>query len=159
MKIAGQNPGAPENEIIVIPRKDINIIFIAQPVLDYEEFETLCPEPHAPQKRVPGGSFIRDVTDPGYKKDVEARASRQSIWMMFKSLEPTENLTWDVLDPTNPETLTQKNFEKEFRDAGFLPFELNRIVAGIMAANGLDESRVEEARTSFLATQQADNEQ
>jgi len=68
--------------------------------------------------------------------------------MMIKSLAATEGLEWENVDIKDPGTW--KNVESELIDT-FTVFAQQRIMKGVMQANGLDESMLEQARESFLA--------
>jgi len=152
MRIKDKVYNKPNIEVIVIPRSnDDNIVLKAQAILDFEIFEKLVPEPKPPVKVKAGGEKVFNVEDPGFKSAVEQRQRLQTYWIVLKSLEATDGLAWDTIDMGKPETWS--NVEKELKSSGFSQVEIARIIRGCLAANSLDEARVEEARKSFLAQQ------
>jgi len=63
MKIHGKKITGPNIEIIVIPRGDErdDIILKVQAILDMEPFETMCPRPEPPVKRLASGEEVPDI--------------------------------------------------------------------------------------------------
>ena len=151
MRIAGQELKGPNEELIVIPRGDSQIVLKARAVLDYSDFERLCPEPKAPWIVRPGGHKEQDFKDAKYIAAIRQRVTKQTYYMFIKSLEATPGLEWDTISITAPETWL--NFEKELEAAGFSTIERSLITRGVMIANSLDESKLEEARQRFLRSQ------
>lgn len=151
MKIAGEKLSGPNVETIVIPRGDGRnpVIFKAQAVLNYEQFDRLCPTPTPPIKMLRGGEKQEDLNDPAYKQRMVEYATKKMAWITLKSLEATEGLEWERVDLGNPNTWG--NYEKELEESGFSPVEIGRIRTGVFIANCLDDSKIEEARQSFLA--------
>ena len=152
LKIKGQVIEGPNIETVFIPRGDTQIVFHAKAILDYSDFEAMCPAPNPPNKMVPGGATIPDLEHPKYKEAMDAYGTRRFAWMILKSLEATEGLEWETVDMSDPETWA--NYEQEFKSSGFSDIEANRILKGIMAANCLDEDKVEQARQRFLVLEQ-----
>jgi hypothetical protein len=151
MKISGQPISRPKDEFIVIPRDGQNVIFKAQAVLDYTEFEKLCPEPVAPTKHYPDGHEEVNLSDAKYLKARDSWATKRSSWLIIESLRITEGLEWDTVSYSDPETWG--NYRKEL-EMTFATGEINAIIGTVMMANSLNDSRFEEAKKLFLATQQ-----
>lgn len=149
MKIKGQRLSAPSVAVIPVIRNNEEYIFQVQPVLDYTDFETLCPHPKAPILKKPSGE-VSDVTDPAYIKLMEKWAQKMTSWMMIKSLEATEGLEWETVKLNEPDTWVL--WDKELMDSGLTARELNKLVLAIMDVCGLNEAKVEEARQRFLAS-------
>lgn len=151
MKIGGKAINRPQNEVTVIPRSDGDIVFEAQAVLDFAEFDKICPEPKPPIKTFPGGRQETDGTDLGYLKKQSVWAEHRSNWIIIESLRATPGLEWETVDYTKPETWG--NFRSELEKV-FTAGELNAIISCVMKANSLDEARFDEARKTFLAQKQ-----
>jgi hypothetical protein len=150
MKIKGKKYDTPNRELIVIPRGDNEpIVFTAEAVLDYEEFDATCPLPLPPIIQKPGGEKIQDIHDEQYRAKVEKHGKRRLAWTILKSLQATEDLEWETVDMKNPETW--ENYHQELKDSKFSVAEINSVIYGVLAANNLDEDKVEAARKSFLA--------
>ena len=149
MKIKGQAVNAKNLEYIVIPRQQGDIVFVAQAVMSYDEFETMCPRPQPPKRTHKGGSVTLATDDPKYLKLLNDWAQQHSDWMVLRSLEATEGLTWDKVDMAKPETY--QNWRAELTEAGFVNAEIMRILSGVMTANGLNQVRIDEAQSAFLA--------
>jgi len=153
MKLNGQKLSTMNNQIIIIPRTDGDMIFKAAPVLDMAEFNTLYPEPKPPMIRRRGESTDSpDMSDKKFKETLEKRSKAYSLYMIIKSLMATEGLEFETVDIKNPETYI--NMEKELEDSGLTSVERGRLFQGVMRANSLDMEYIEEARKRFFASEQ-----
>ena len=157
MKIQGQVIAGPNIETIIIPRGDSQLVFRAKAILDYTDFEKLCPMPEPPKRSYPDGRVVLNVEDPKFKKKLDEHGSLRFAWMVLKSLEATEGLEWETVNLEDPSTWA--NYETEFKSAGISDVESSRIARGVMIANCLDDDKVEQARQRFLALEKeaADN--
>jgi hypothetical protein len=152
MIINGKKIKGPNVEVIVIPREPEDIVFKAQAVLDFDNFGKLCPTPKPPRILKRGVGLIENVEDHNYKIALEQHASRRLEWLIIESLKATENLQWERVDYSKPETW--ELYKDELKESGFGEYEINRIIRGVMIANSLDESKLEEARKRFLVGQE-----
>lgn len=153
MRIKGIEINKPNIEVLVLPRPmGTDIIFKAQAVIDFEPFNKLCPEPQPPSILYRNGDRKLDVEDAAYKKEIGIYGLARTHWMILKSLEATEGLEWETVEPSKSETWG--NFREELKKGGFSEIEQGRIISAVMVANCLDESRVQEARERFLRSQQ-----
>lgn len=152
MKINGQIVSGTCIETIVIPRGDNPpVVFKAQAVLDYDEFEKLCPKPTPKMMIAKGGKKVQDFTDKHWLAAIEDYNKKQQYYLFIKSLLATPGLEFEKIKITEPDSWLK--FEEEFKDAGFTSIEINRIIQGIMIANCLDEAKIKEARDSFVLSQ------
>ena len=151
MKIGGQLISRPKDEIIVIPREGENIVFKAQAVLDYTEFDKLCPEPQPTIRKYPDGREELVTQSADFIKKRDNWATKRSNWLIIESLRVTEALEWDTVDLSDPETWS--NYRNELEQV-FTTGEVNAIIGGVLRANSLDDKRFEEAKNQFLAQQQ-----
>jgi hypothetical protein len=152
MKLNGRKISGPNVEIIAIPRGNApDIILKAQAVLDMTLFEKLCPRPNPPQKMLPGGKMVPDSDSQIYKETINNWANKQTAFLVIQSLKATEGLEWETLDIADPSTW--ENYRKELESSGFSEREMIRIFNACMAANSLDEMKVEEARQRFLLSE------
>lgn len=152
MKYKGKEVKGRNREIIPIPRLEGDIIFIAGTVQNWSEFENLVPEPTPPKILKAGGVKIEDKNDPGYLKALDEYNELRTHYLIISSLQATEELEWETVDIQKPETW--KNYKKELENSDFSELEIGRIIVGVMRANSLDESMIEEARSNFLREQQ-----
>lgn len=151
MKLNGVRIQGPNIETIIIPRGDgPPIVLKAQAVLDMRPFEEACPEPKPPTRLMKGGAKVPNLEDDFYKKEVVAHGKRRLAFMLITGLQATEGLEWESVKLGD--SLTWLQYEAELREAGFSEIEMNRIVAGVMAANCLSDDKIEEARQRFLAS-------
>jgi len=148
MQINGKVVQAPSEEVVVIPRGEENIVFKAKAVLDFEAFEKLNPMPEPPEILYPGGVKSLNVEDEGYQKKIDEWAQSKTDWMILKSLEATEGLTWDTVDKSDPQTWG--NYRSELASV-FTPGEVAKIIEAVMLACGLIQERIDEATKRFLA--------
>lgn len=151
MKLFGKVPSQPVPEIVVIPRGEENIVFTCRAVLDYTDFDNLCPEPQALKRVFPGGAVELDTSSQEYSSRLNAWGKRRTAWLFIKSLEATEGLTWDTVDLATPDTW--ENYSKELQEASFTTAEINCIFDGVITANSLNDAKVKEAKERFLRSQ------
>jgi hypothetical protein len=72
MKINGEEIKGPNTELIVIPRSNGNpIVFKAQAILDFDDFDKLCPRPKPPQTIKRGEGVVSNPEDPIFKRNLE----------------------------------------------------------------------------------------
>lgn len=159
MKINGKKIEGSNVEICVIPRGEDKepIVFRCQAVLDIEPFDQLCPAPKPPIILRPGGKRVTDTENSKYKFQLGQHNAKRMGYLILKSLEATEGLEWETISLSDPDTWN--NYEKELKDSGFSNIEIMRIINTCMAANCLDEARLERAREDFLASQSGSNGQ
>jgi hypothetical protein len=150
MKLNGVRLECPNIAVLVLPRPDGDIVFKAQAVLDFDEFEKICPPPTPPVRVVKGRREVM-ASDPEYIKQLNAHNEKRMAWIILKSLEATEGLEWETVNMNDPETYT--NYVQELKDAKFSVVEINKIVMLALQANALDEAKLEAARQAFLAGQ------
>lgn len=150
MKLNGKKLDTPNIETIVFPRANgEDIIFKAQAVLDLNDFEKLCPEPKPP-RMIKRGSIepMDNVEDPAYKQSIFNHNKLRMDWLILQSLRATEELEWETVKYDDPSTWA--SYEQELKDSKFSLAEVQRIRLGVMAANSLSESKIEEARQRFF---------
>lgn len=138
-------------ELLVLPRGNgENIPFRAIAVSINDEFKEIVPMPIPPMVLVKGGKKAPDLTDENYKKACDIRDDQRFAYMVLKSLEPS-NIEWDAVDMKKPTTWV--GWSDELKESGLSDVELTRVVNMVMAANSLDEAKIEEARRDFLRGQ------
>lgn len=153
MLIGGKDPKAMSRiHLLVLPRGDgESIVFKAEGIPGTDEFDKLCPEPQPPVSMGPGGQQ-QDKTNDNYILMMEQHHKKRLAYMTVHSLRPSDIL-WDRVKLDDPKTWVL--WEDELREAGLNEVELGRVMTLVMVANALDESKLEEARLSFVAGQQA----
>lgn len=148
MKIEGHTFDRPNTVDCYIPRNGKVIVFTAQAVLDYDEFDRLCPVPKPPVKILPGGGREPNAKDPTFLISAAQHAERKLAYLVLKSLEATPNLKWDKVDLQDPKTWLR--YPQELKAAFFSEVEIQRIQNAVFEANSLSEARIQEARENFL---------
>lgn len=155
MKFHGKKLTTCNVEYVVIPRPDGDIPFICKAVLDFDEFEKLCPFPKPPTRKIKGGIEMPNFEDPGYKAQIKDRGQLKLYFTILKSLRDTEGLEWETVELSNPKTW--KNIEVELKESGFNQYEVEHIITGVLTANCLDERMMERARENFMTELEARN--
>ena len=149
MKIHGQVISRMGVQTLVFPRDgDGRIVIRVAPVVNYDAFDQLCPEPNVPFRMEPGKAATKNPENPEYKKAMDAWSEKRMNYMMIRSLEATEGLEWETIDIQKPETWS---LDKEMESTGFSALEKARIMNAIILANGLNNDLIDEATKSFLA--------
>lgn len=157
MKIKGKTIEGPGVEYVVIPRPDSeDIVFTCAAVLDFDEFDKLCPLPDPPMVLRPGGIQTPDVEDEGYQKLISEQGIKRIDWLTLKSLEATEGLEWETVNIQEP--ATWKNYHDELKQAGFTFMEIAHIRNGVISVNSFDDRKMKEARERFLAGRRKEQE-
>ena len=155
MKIKGQSIKPPKDVVVVIPRDGESIVFRAKAVLDQTPFDAICPEPQVPRKKSYGAKADLPAEpfpeEPNYVKALGEYHKHLQDWIFMESLSATEGLEWETVKPDQPDTWG--NWQTELKAAGFSQLEIMRIFQAIIDANGLNQSRIDEATKSFLAGQ------
>lgn len=153
MKINGASVDARYIETVVIPRGDTEYVFKARPLTaeDDKFFEELCPKPIPPEFTVPGGGKEVDSNNAQFVKNRKAWSALRSEYLFFRSLDATPDLEWDTVSENEPTSWGK--IEDELLLAGFLSPEVILVFNAVIAANGLDSSKIEKATKAFLATQ------
>jgi len=154
VKLHGKKVSGAFESVVVIPRLDGNLVFVARAIMDYEAFEKLCPPPKAPVVVFAGSTQeVENVEDSEYKKAVDEWVEHKTHWMILQSLKATPGLEFETVD--EGDCSTWKNYQKEMQEAGLSPAEQARVVMCVSEANGLDQSKIDEATNSFLAARAA----
>lgn len=149
MKIGGVQIEGPNEEILVIPRPYGDLVFRAQTVRSFKEFEALVPEPKPPGVRTKDG-YKPDIKDEGYLTLLERYNNQRMAYLVVKSLENSD-IEWDTVSLDDPSTWL--GWDKELQDAGLSEIETQRITVAAMQANCLDEQKMIAARAAFLLGQ------
>jgi len=153
LKIKGQHISLPTPVLIIIPREGNDLIFYAQPIIDYSDFDTKAPEPTPPRVLRPGGVEFDDYDSQSYKESLERHGRLRWAWMIVKSLLATDGLEWETVNFNDPSTW--EGYEKELKESGLTQSEVNYLSSQVAKANMLTEEKVEQARQRFFAKQQA----
>lgn len=157
MRFKGEKVTGKNQEIIPIPRPGGDIVFIANAVQNWDEFEKIVDEPKPPTMLKPGGVKVEDKNDPSYKEALEEYNEARTHWLVLKSIADTPDIEWETIDMANP--ATWQNYRKELLESGFTDIEIGRVMVGVMRANSLDENMINEARSNFLHGQQGSDQQ
>lgn len=155
MRIEGLELGQGYVETVVIPRGGVNVVFKAEAVLSFKEFEELCPppKPREGQRRNKATNVMEDfvdTTDPKYTTALHTWALTRTDWMVVQALRATPGLTWDTVVPTEPDTWG--NYKDELIESGFSEMHIGKILDAVITASGLDEAKIEKATKDFLAS-------
>jgi hypothetical protein len=149
MKVNGKSVQPPKPVTVVIPRGDDEYVFTLQAVTDLSEADRLCPEPEPPFKMLPGGTQLKDVTNPEYVALHQEWRQRRGHWLIITSLSATEGLEWSKVEYDKPETWAE--YINELKAAGFSNIEIGALMDAVTAVNGLSQDKIDEATKRFLA--------
>jgi hypothetical protein len=154
MKIRGKAVVPPKPITVTIYRVDsegkpCDFEFVCGAILNYNEFETLLPQPKPPLIMKPGQPSVPDNNDPRYLKKVDEWSNRRVAYMTLQSLNHTPDLEWETVVLTQPDTWN--NYEKELK-SWLTEAEYNRLIMGVYEANSPSEKRRNEALENFTPT-------
>lgn len=157
MKYKGKAIAPPSPEIVAFPRDEVidgkivnnDLVFVVKAVLDYSEFEGLCPPPKPPIIQRAGETTAQPYTDePDYIKAREDWWQKRTYWMFLKSIEDP-SLTWERVNMLDPETWV--NLDDELKqDAHLTHSQIAILTNAIHAMNAVDANKMKEAKERFL---------
>jgi len=158
MKFQGIKIEKPKPLALVVPHDGHEIVFQAELVDNYDEFDELVERPKPPKIMKAGGKEEVDFQDKDYLAAVNEWSDKRSNWMFIKSLSATKELEWEVVDPKDPNTWNK--LDEELKSSGFSGPVIERIKMLVFKACGLDQGMIDEATERFLAgrAQESSNE-
>lgn len=160
MKINGLQLYLPASEILVFPRpngQDIRLEIRA--VLDRTDYDRLAPPPPTPPTMIKrGGEKVADVNDKNFLAAMSRHSALYTTWMCLQSIfvaqetldAPPVRPEWELVNLEDPKTWDK--YEQELMQSGFSEIERMRLQNTIFEVNSLTETKVREARDSFLAS-------
>lgn len=155
MKYKGKQIVNNNVQIVVIPRKDENIVFHLRPVLNTKRFDDLVKMPEAPSILMAGSSVVtKDTNDAKYKLAMTEYFKLKSAFTFLESISATPDLEWETVNLEDPKTWL--NWQSEFEAAEFTESEKLLIFEGVQKANSLNSEYLDEVLNDFLASQVAE---
>lgn len=153
MKIKGQTLTAPKPVPIIIPRAPHgeDVVFMAQPIIEFDEFNSKCKEPEPVRVIKAGGDSYLDYEDKSYLLALDTYAKRKNCWIFLKTISVTPGLEWEVVNMDDPSTW--EKFEEELTKAGFTTGEINYLFTEALDVNIMTPEKIEQARERFLSKQ------
>ena len=151
MKLFGKKIDKPQEEILVIPREGQDHVFKAEAILDFTEFEKMCPEPEMSISKDVKTGLETKVKSKAFDKKMDEYATNRMNYMIVKSLEATDGLEWETID--FGKIKTYGNYKDELIDSGITESEISKLIGIVLSANSLDDTKYAEARKRFLASQ------
>ena len=148
MRIKGKLIGAPESRLCVFERGEEKYVFTINAVLDYTEFDKLCPTPSPPKVTKPGGVALANPESPIFLEKLTKYSIVKTSWLILKALEQTEGLEWDDVNMEDPDTWDK--YKDELMGSGLTEGEVAHLINQIYLVNSLDESKMNEARDRFI---------
>jgi len=147
MKIGGIDPRTlPNEEVLVLPRGDQQIVIRARGIPDMDDFDALCQLPKMPVRFTPNGQED-NPNDAGYSSAMEEYGKRRLAYIVVMSLAPSE-VEWDTVKLDVPGTWA--NWRTDLMNGGLNAIECNRVQNLVFEANALDEAKLKKARDLFL---------
>ena len=151
MKIAGIDPKTLCSEVfLVLPRGEQSIVFRAIGLKDMDEFNAKCPAPKPPGKFMKNEGWVANENDPTYQQVSTEWGKKRLGYIVIHSLVPS-NIEWDTVKLDDPRTWA--SWDKDLINGGLTQVESNRVLALVLEANALDETKLAKAREVFLAGQ------
>lgn len=151
MRLNGLAFEGPNEEILVLPRNGVDLVFKARAVLSYDKFDAMCPKPVPKKIKKPSGEESLRTDEPNYIKAIESWATSRTNYTIIESLKATPGLEWEKIKDDDPQSWGL--YEEELKKAYFGEREIMKIISLVWAANGVDDFKLEEARKRFLAGQ------
>lgn len=155
MRIGNRTSAKPQNGSFFVNRGDDSFELLIEPVLDFSEFDKVCPEPPIPTKTSRTGEITIDTRGKAMQRTIKyGRLKAQ--YMIIKGLLINEGFEWETVDLSNPETY--QNYEKELLEFGLTPGEITLLSIEVNRVNGNDAKFNEQARSAFLASKEEDSQ-
>ena len=149
MKYKGRKLVGRNTDVLVLMRGNERIVFKAEALDNYDDFNKMCELPDPPVKLLPGGVKEPNKNDKSYLKRLDDYAKRKTDFCILKSLSINEDVEWEKVDMQKPETWCL--WREELKEAGFTEVEMLRILQLCVKVNCLDDDLLEKAREDFLA--------
>jgi len=153
MRIKGKLIGAPKPRPCVIERENEQFVFTISAVLDYKEFDELCPTPKPPKALKPGGKVTVNTDSPRYLEALTKYSEKKTSWLLIQAISDTDGLEWERVDLQDPETWSL--YMEELKGSGLTEGEIAYLINQVYEVNSLDESKMTEARERFISSQEA----
>lgn len=149
MKIGGVeitgDLAAPNEQVLVLPRRSSQIIFTARALPDMEGFEKAVSVPTPPKMFQKGKGWVSDLDNEGYKQTSKTYVELKVAYYVVASLQDIEWVSVDLLKPK-----TWLNWENDLKAVGFSEHECNLVCQLCFQVNQLDEKKLEQARQLFV---------
>ncbi len=153
MKIRGREITGVNKVTLVLPREDgEDIVLIATAIQDLDAIDEFLQTPKPPAALGPGNETTYNHKDPGYLTAMLLYNMKRMAWIVLESLRGND-IEWDTVDMADSGTWS--NYVDELKAAGFSSIEVNHIGNAVVAANALDEDKLNAAREVFLHGQAA----
>ena len=153
MKYKGKKLEGPQEAVVVLPRQSgDDLVFKFAAVLNMDDFDKICPLPVPKEKLMPGGGRSLDVESQEYKDALDDWAMKKTHYMYLKSISITEDLEWETVEMSDPDTW--ENYNTELMDAGLTEAERLKLLQTYSQVQGLDQDKIDQATKSFLAIPQ-----
>lgn len=153
MKIGGVeitgNLAEPNEEVLVLPRRESQIIFTARAIQDMDSFEKRIPAPEPKKNYHKGKGWVPDLEDKTY---VDALEKYRLLRVAYFVVESLQSMEWATVDLDVPATWV--NWEKDLKSIGFTQHECNLVLGLCFQVNQLNEAKLEEARSLFVLGQE-----
>lgn len=155
MKLGTRNRLEPSVKYVVIPRfkedgSAEDCAFTLRTVLDFSNFDKVCPEPIPPMRVMAGSSIsIPVLDDPDFTKQRLEWGKRKVNWIVLESLKATEDLEWQDVKDSDPSTWHK--YKDELKVFGLNDLEITKIINTAFEINAVNDELLEEARKRFLA--------
>lgn len=150
MKLKGKVLQGPKPVECKIHRDGDDFTFICGPVLSFDEFLRLAPEPKPPIKTIVGKGKVEVTDDARYLLKVEAHNQLRIAYMMVKSISFTPELEWSTVKLDNPDTWLGY---KEDLQSVLTQAEFNKLISAVFEANNPTEQKRKEALENFTSTE------
>lgn len=149
MKYKGKKLEGRNTDVLVLMRGQETIVFKAEAIDSYNEFDKLCIMPEPPKRLRPGGIQEPNPSDPVYLEAVNKYSENKVNYTIVKSLLASTDIEWDNVHLDKIETWG--NWRKELEESDFSDIELMRILQLCTRVNCLDEDLLDKAKEDFLA--------
>jgi hypothetical protein len=127
-----------------------SIDFVCGAVLDFSEFQRVCPPPVIPFVQEVGKPGYHDMNDKTYLAALDKHSTLNTTYLILASLAGSD-IEWTMVDMNDPSTWD--NYEAELAEF-FTNAEIATIVRGVMDANLPNKSRSFEALGNSQPPQQ-----
>lgn len=144
MKVNGRTVNSLNEDVLVLPRGDGDIVFRGRAIADPDKFTKMVTPP-TPPRILKRNEMVTDFEDTGY---LDALMSYQIARTGFTVIETLYEVEWDTVNKEDPQTFS--NWTRDLEGA-FSAAEQQQIINFVTRVNSLDQGKITAARESFLA--------
>jgi hypothetical protein len=142
MKVGGKPINGLNEDVLVLPRGDGDIVFRGRAIADPDKFTKMVTPP-TPPRILKKNEMVTDFEDSGYLDSLMAYQIARTGFTVIETLYEVE---WDTVNEEDPQTFA--NWVNDLEGV-FSAAEQQQILNFVTRVNSLDQGKITAARDAF----------